>query len=144
MKYQLTMLHGVQELKEFGDRFAINVRALNRLAYVVDHTEQILFYVDAVEEVSETARKLLNKKDIAPDFELVVAIRQRDQQMEEYTKHAASFLSAVGELDRVYRRFLTATEMIEMPHADEVPVAVFNTLRGLLVGMGIPKIIGAN
>lgn len=139
MKYQLTMLHGVQELKEFGDRFAINVRALNRLAYVVDHTEQILFYVDAIEEVSETARKLLNKKDIAPDFELVVTIRQRGQRMEEYTKRAASFLSAVGELDRVYRRFLTATETIEMP-TEDIPVAVFNTLRGLLVGMGIPKI----
>lgn len=141
MKYDLTMLHGVQELKEFGDRFAINVRAINRLAYVVDRTEQILFYVDAIEEVSETARKLLNKKDIAPDFELVVAIRQRGfTEQEEYTKHAASFLSAVGELDRVYRRFLTATEMIEMP-TEDVPVAVFNTLRGLLVGMGIPKIV---
>lgn len=139
MKYDLTMLHGVPALHEFGDKFAINVRALNRLAYVADRTEQILFYVDAIEEVADTARKLMNKQTIAADFELIIAIRQHGRELEEYTKPASSFLGAVGELDRVYRRFLSATDNIKLPE-DEVPEAIFNTLRGLLVGMGIPKI----
>jgi len=139
MKYELTMLHGAQELKEFGDRFDIDVRAFNRLAYVIDRTEQILFYVDAAEKISETTHRLPENRSVASAFELVVSIRRRFTEQEEYAKCEPSFMSAIGELDRVYRRFLAATEMIELPE-DDVPVEIFSTLRGMLVGMGIPRI----
>ena len=137
MKYDLTMLHGKQDLKEFQDRFGIETKAINRLAYVADVTHQILFYVDAVEDQPFNGAENTRSSD----FELIVMINQLDGELEEYAKSAStSFLSAIGELDRVYRRFLTATEMIEIPNADEVPVAVFNILRGLMAGVGMKKI----
>lgn len=140
MKYDLTMLHGRADLDEFAEHFCLKINALNRLAFIADKTEQIVFYVDAVEDTDQAVKTAAENRAVMPDFELIVMLRPRSGgEMEEYTKQVSSFLSAVGELDRVYRRFLTATEMIGLAD-DGVPVAVFNILRGLLIGMGIRKL----
>jgi len=129
MTYQITMLHGKAELKQFGRDWGFDIKAENRVAFVASLEDTVLFLVDAVEVTTEGSR---------PDFQLnVICFAPKD--VERWSKPVGSFFSTIAELDRVYRRFATAVEDHEK--RKEPPHGVYNLLRGMMVGMQIAKII---